>query len=481
MRLSNVGNPSYKVSVLFGAVDGNNKVIPVCHVYDRLLSDVPSDISVEAGETTFALHKFPLVSKSGRIRKQLADSKDATKVHLQDMPGGAEAFEFAAKFCYGAIPEISASNVAMLRCAASYLEMTDHYSDGSLETRTETYLNEIVCHNLPDSVTVLHTCENLLPFAEDLKIIVRCIEAITSAASNEELKRGLSRLTASGSQSQWISSQDYPKPESATAADPDSWWGKELIILNIHMFQRIVTAMKSKGLGHDIVTGALMHYARNSLEPYTKQPNPEAAIKASPGLHRPRFKSPGVPAPTLAEREKKSVVETVVSLLPPQSKTMPVNFISWLLRAAMMLNVTASFRTELEKRFGARLEQATVDDLLVPSYTSYKEEGHTLYDTDVVLRIVANFLQFSEEGEAEAWDAIGGGGYESDVVGSPTHNHKQNQNVIQVSKLLDSYLAEIAPDSHLSMSTFVALAEAMPDDARLVDDGLYRAIDIFLK
>jgi hypothetical protein len=101
-----------------------------------LLSDVPSDISVEVGGTIFALHKFPLVSRSGRIRKQLAESKDG-KVHLQDMPGGADAFELAAKFCYGVNLEITALNVAILRCAASYLEMTDHYGEGSLESRTE--------------------------------------------------------------------------------------------------------------------------------------------------------------------------------------------------------------------------------------------------------------------------------------------------------------------------------------------------------
>ncbi|XP_057866393.1 BTB/POZ domain-containing protein At1g03010 isoform X2 [Cryptomeria japonica] len=471
------------------------------HTSLPLLSDVPSDISVEAGENTFALHKFPLVSKSGRIRKQLAESKDATRLHLQDMPGGAEAFELAAKFCYGGNPEITASNVAMLRCAASYLEMTDHYTDGSLEKRTETFLKEIVFHSLPDSVTVLYSCESLLPFAEDLKIITRCIEAITSAASNEELKRGLSRLTSSGSQSQWAASQDYTQNQQSTKpmeAESESWWGKELAILNIHMFQRVVTAMKSKGLGHDIISGVLMHYAKHSLEPYystnsTKIPPMDAPkiavqIPSNADPDRPRFKSRGPGAPSLAEREKRSVVETVVSLLPPQMKRIPVSFLSWLLRAAMMLNVTASYRTELEKRFGSRLDQAAVDDLLIPAYSSYKDEGQTLYDTDVVLRIVANFLQFVEEGEAEWWDGAEErvnreiiDGYESDSPTKHTHNHKQNHSMVQVSKLMDTCLAEIAPDPNLSISTFIALAEAVPQHARLVDDGLYRAIDIFLK
>ncbi|GLJ46256.1 hypothetical protein SUGI_0974720 [Cryptomeria japonica] len=448
--------------------------------HEWLLSDVPSDISIEVGETTFALHKFPLVSKSGRIRKQLAESKESSKVHLQDMPGGAEALEFAAKFCYGGNPEITPLNVAMLRCAASYLEMTDHYTDSSLETRTETFLKESIFPSLPDSVTVLYTCESLLPFAEDLKIITRCIEAITTAASNEQLRRGLSRLTASGSQSQWPSSQDYPQQQS-TKLSSDSWWGKELAILNIHMFQRVVTAMKSKGLGNDIIGGALMHYAKHSLEPTNPPPKLERSIVVSNDCGQ-RGK---IGAPTLAEREKRCVVETVVSLLPPQMKTIPMSFLSWLLRAATLLNVGASFRTELERRFGRRLEEASVEDLLVPAYSSYKYEGHTLYDTDVVLRIVGNFLQFAEEEEAEEEeeeeeDRVEDE-FDSDCIGFRSPGRKGNASVLQVCKLVDGYVAEVAGDWNLSVAAFTALVEAVPEHARLVHDGLYRAIDIFLK
>lgn len=446
-----------------------------------LLSDVPSDISVEVGGTIFALHKFPLVSRSGRIRKQLAESKDG-KVHLQDMPGGADAFELAAKFCYGVNLEITALNVAILRCAASYLEMTDHYGEGSLESRTEAYLNEIVCQNLADSVTVLHSCENLLPFAEDLKIITRCIEGITSNACKEQLSTGLSRLQYSGSSH--MENRLYPiglgfvpqapKPPPAT----DSWWGKELTVLNIHMFQRVLTAMKSRGLGQDIISGALMHYAQSSLEGYMKN-----MVRDPQCPTQPKFKPLGVSPPlTVLEREQRSVVETVVSLLPQQSEgrctsTIPLSFLSWLLRTAIMLNATASCRMELEKRIGSHLDQASLDDLLIPSF-SYNDEKHTLFDTDVVLRLVANFLQVREAEELSdgGMNARGDGNYESDGMGSPNQNA-----VIKVSKVMDSYLAEIAPDSNLAVSKLIALAEALPDHARLVDDGLYRAIDIFLK
>lgn len=51
----------------------------------------------------------------------------------------------------------------------------------------------------------------------------------------------------------------------------------------------------------------------------------------------------------------------------------------------------------------------------------------------------------------------------------------------KVAKLLDAYLAEVARDSKLPLSKFQSLAEALPEGSRLCDDGLYRAVDTFLK
>ncbi|KAJ6932704.1 hypothetical protein NC651_008207 [Populus alba x Populus x berolinensis] len=53
--------------------------------------------------------------------------------------------------------------------------------------------------------------------------------------------------------------------------------------------------------------------------------------------------------------------------------------------------------------------------------------------------------------------------------------------LIKVAKLVDSYLAEAAVDSNLNLSEFVALAGALPSHSRATDDGLYRAIDTYLK
>lgn len=46
---------------------------------------------------------------------------------------------------------------------------------------------------------------------------------------------------------------------------------------------------------------------------------------------------------------------------------------------------------------------------------------------------------------------------------------------------MDAYLGEIATDANLKPDKFCDLAWALPDGARVYDDGLYRAVDIYLK
>uniref|UniRef100_J3LE05 NPH3 domain-containing protein n=1 Tax=Oryza brachyantha TaxID=4533 RepID=J3LE05_ORYBR len=44
-----------------------------------------------------------------------------------------------------------------------------------------------------------------------------------------------------------------------------------------------------------------------------------------------------------------------------------------------------------------------------------------------------------------------------------------------------SYLSEVSRDRNLSLTKFQVLAESLPESARTCDDGLYRAVDSYLK
>ncbi|KAH9330393.1 hypothetical protein KI387_002501, partial [Taxus chinensis] len=385
-----------------------------------LSSEVPSDLTVETGGTRFAVHKAPLVSKCGRIRRMFADIADEDQLFyliFPDLPGGAEAFELVAKFCYGLDPSISIYNVAMIRCAAEYLEM----KECGLDSLAETYFNQVVLLNPANSVAVLRTCDTLLPLADDLEIVNKCIEKIVSAASGELMSSGWNPEEQKGMESSWV--QIFSE-------------------VNMDFFQRIVSGMKSKGVQEDIISGALIHYAHNSLDGMSKK-----------------------------QRQQRSVVEGIVGLLPPGKNAAPISFLSGLLRTAITVDASAQCRMELESRLAMNLDRATSHDLLV---LSFSHTGDELFDVDVVQRVVTNFLAFALD-EAVAMY----GSDEAEELG--TYYNNNGIAMEKVSTLMDSYLAEIAPDQSLTVSKFILLAEAVGEKGRLLDDGLYRAIDICLK
>ena len=70
--------------------------------------------------------QFPLLSRSELIEKLIEECSkgdgSSFSFKLNDIPGGAKAFELISKFCYGVKIELSAQNVVSIRCAAEYLE-----------------------------------------------------------------------------------------------------------------------------------------------------------------------------------------------------------------------------------------------------------------------------------------------------------------------------------------------------------------------
>jgi len=165
------------------------------------------------------------------------------------------------------------------------------------------------------------------------------------------------------------------------------------------------------------------------------------------------------------EHEKRVVLETLVSLLPREKNAMSVSFLSMLLRAAIYLETTIACRLDLEKRMALQLGQAVLDDLLIPSYSF---TGDTLFDVDTVQRIMMNYLQ-SENEKHSAYNA-------DDEYFSPPQS-----DIYGIGKLIENYLAEVATDRNLAVSKFITLAELIPQQSRSTEDGMYRAIDIYLK
>ncbi|RZR92280.1 hypothetical protein BHM03_00020564, partial [Ensete ventricosum] len=219
--------------------------------------EVPSDIEVKVGGSSFPLHKFLLVSKCGYIRKLVSEVNHPTTsaIEIPDVPGGAEAFELVTKYCYGINFEITTENIAMLRCAAEYLEMTEDSTVGSLVSRAEAYLEEVALLSLSAAVTVLHKSEELLPVSEKVKLVSRCIDAVAYMACND------SQLCSS-------SRTDNFQEGFSSSSQPNAivdWWAEELTVLRIDTFQRTLMAMKARGFKQYDLGPVIMLYAQKSL------------------------------------------------------------------------------------------------------------------------------------------------------------------------------------------------------------------------
>lgn len=121
------------------------------------------------------------MGKSGYIRSKIlgSDRTDPTRIDLSDIPGGAEAFERAVKFCYGVNFEITVYNVAAIRCAAEYLQMTERLCDGNLTERTEEFLEQAALRTLSGAVIVLKSCEALGQLAEEIGLLQRCVDVVS--------------------------------------------------------------------------------------------------------------------------------------------------------------------------------------------------------------------------------------------------------------------------------------------------------------
>ncbi|KAK4779977.1 hypothetical protein SAY87_016083 [Trapa incisa] len=393
--------------------------------------EIPTDVIIQVGEANFSLHKFMLVAKSNYIRKIVAESEDAdlTRIDLSDIPGGPEVFEKAAKFCYGVNFEITVHNVGALRCAAEYLEMTDQYCGSNLAGRTDDFLSQIALTSLSGAIVVLKSCEDLLPFAEDLKIVQRCVEVVSVKACNEAC---------------------FP------SRSPTNWWADELTILDVAFFGRVMKAMRQRGAKSLTIASSIITYTERALRDLVRD-HSASGIKSS--TMDPLEDSSGVRA------YQRDLLESIVSLLPNEKAAFPINFLCCLLRSGIFLKASATCKNELEKRISVILEHVTVGDLLVLSFTY---DGERLFELDSVRRIVAGFVE--NEKSMAVFNGSGGDFREPCSTG-----------LQRVAKTVDAYLGEIASYTELSISKFNGIANIIPKGARKVDDDLYCAIDIYLK
>uniref|UniRef100_A0A0D9VWC2 NPH3 domain-containing protein n=1 Tax=Leersia perrieri TaxID=77586 RepID=A0A0D9VWC2_9ORYZ len=415
-------------------------------------TELATDIVISIGDVKFYLHKFPLLSKSSRLQKLVASSNEESnnELDISDIPGGPSAFEICAKFCYGMIVTLNAYNVLAARCAAEYLEMFETIDKGNLIYKIDVFLTSSIFRAWKDSIILLQSTKSLLTWSENLKVINHCIDSIASKALIDP------------SEVEWSYTYNRKKLPSENGHDshwngvrkqlivPKDWWVEDLCDLEVDLYKRVIVTIKAKGRTPAIVIGeALRAYAYRRL-----LGSLEDAV------------SNGVDC-----TKHRAALETIIYLLPTEKGSVSSGFLLKLLRAACLLEAEEYYHNILIKRIGTQLDGASVSDLLIPANTS----ENMLYNVDLIIAIVEEFIsQHSDTGKMNFED-------DEEIVEVDNHTSVSSTSNLAVANLIDGYLAEIAKDANLPLSKFIALAEMVLPASRKMHDGLYRAIDMYLK
>lgn len=413
-------------------------------------SELATDVIITVGEVKFYLHKFPLLSKSNHLQKLVsrANEENSDQIQLINFPGGPKAFEICAKFCYGMIVTLNPYNVVAARCAAEYLEMNEDLDRGNLIFKIEVFLNTSVFRSWKDSIIVLQTTKSLLPWSEDLKIVGRCIDSIASKVSVDH-----SNITWSYTYNRKLANSDKMfdggiRIQGKLETVPKDWWVEDICELEIDLYKRIMIAVKSKGRMEGKIIG-------EALKIYAVRWVPDSIDALVSEVHN---------------RRNKSLVETIICLLPfDKISGCSCSFLLKLLKVAILVGADDALREDLLETISLKLDEASATDLLIPA----RAPQSTIYDIELVRRLVNQFM--AHEMNNHDLNAIqkSDKGISGLVLARGTW--------LNVGRLIDGYLAEIAHDPNLTLSSFTELSMLVPESARPIHDGLYKAIDIYLK
>ncbi|XP_022967073.1 BTB/POZ domain-containing protein At5g47800-like isoform X2 [Cucurbita maxima] len=395
-----------------------------------VISDAPTDLIIKINNITYLIHKFPLLPNCGLLQRLCSNNADKISIELHDIPGGDEAFELCAKFCYGITINLSAHNFVSAFCAAKFLQMSEESTaNGNFIAKLETFFLSCILAGWKDTIVALRSAVGLSEWSDNLGITRKCIDSIV-----EKILTPPPKVT-------W--SYTYTRPgynKKTHRSVPKDWWTEDIADLDVDLFRCIIVAISSTCMLPPPLIGEALHvYACRWLPDISAQSN---SVK------------------------NRQILETLISLIPPDQESISVSFSLRLLSLANLLGASSVTKTEVIMRCSALLEEATVSDLLFASHSASNDDGgdEHCHDVDLVVAVLESFLM--------AWRRQ-----------SPAadENAQLLISIRKVGKLIDSYLQVVARDRTMPVAKMIYLAEALPEVARPNHDDVYKAINIFLK
>ncbi|KAH6777204.1 Phototropic-responsive NPH3 family protein [Perilla frutescens var. frutescens] len=413
-----------------------------------VMSDVPSDLTIKINNISYLLHKlqYPLLPKSGLLQRLYRETEESSTLHIHDIPGGEEAFEVCAKFCYGITINLSAHNFVSAFCAANFLGMTEAVQTGNFLIKLDAFFSACILQGWKDPILALHNTQNLFHCAQNLGILRRCIESIV-----DKILTPPSKVTWSYTYTR--AGYDEKKRHHRQSV-PKDWWTEDISFLNVDMFRCILAAIKSDNTIQPQLIGEALHvYACRWLQPYM-----------TTGKHWPTIINNNDEAEASTSQDdggggsdrKRRIHETVVSLIPADRGSVSFRFLLRLLSMAASLAVSPATKSQLLRLAGLQLEEATLNDLLLPV------NDQSSYDVQLIQTVLESFLQH----------------WKRQV---PADERESMRLMRKIGKLLDSYLQVVAKDPNIPVQRLASLAVTLPGIARPEHDDLYKAINIYLK
>ena len=288
--------------------------------------------------------------------------------------------------------------------------------------QTETSLGEMSDWTWSDLLSALKENQDLTADACNSGLFQRCLNTLVGKLT---LPAETSPCTSTSSPDSFgfrLSCDSRSTESLRTNSSRANRWFDDLLVLNENFIDMAVKSMVSLELDHGTISRFLFHYQKSKF------------------IHA-------------QSDEKCRILEMVVNNLGSLDQcSVPIKNLMGILRISLIYNISEVTRSRLETMIGSRLDEATLDNLLVPSPPGL----NYLYDVNLILRFLKSFLS---EGLANL----------------------SNDRIIRVAQLLDLYLAEVAPDPRLKPSKFTALATALPDSFRDSYDEMYHAMDMYLE
>lgn len=416
----------------------------------------PATVSVRVAGKSFNLHRDPLASRcryfsEATTQQEENNSGDAIELPAS-FPGGSEALEVIALFCYGddaAVALLDPFNVASVRCAVEFLGAR------GLGARCDLYINQVVLQSWDDALIVLQRCRPLLPMAEELLVVSRCVESLAFMAcmeildpDSEQQRRGEDPggiVDADAARGLLVGRRwDAELVKELAARD---LWIKDLVALPLEFFRRIVQALRRQGMKEKYVSPVVLFYANKWV--LSKKTHKFWACSGAEddeaGAGR---------GESDANRRAAEILQGVVELLPvpAEAAILPAAFYFALLSRSLSLELKEASRARLRDLVASHLRFACVDDLPLPEQ---EDADRSVADSPEVMEmesIVSNHVAMLQRQGAEA-----------------------------VAELWDRYLVQVvACDPKLRLERLEELIGVVPAADRKTHDHLYEAINTYL-